>query len=245
VAAEWTWQSLGGGWGVLKRDPIGILLPASGALLVHVAGVMAVRAAWYEPPAVGAAGYALSDWGALAALAAGVQLARILLGSAFRAPMIAAGARALDRPASGLRGALPLVAVDLVVGGLELLAAAIVGVPLGGLAFLALTRGLALLAALAAAAGLVGAATIALVVRASFAYAAAEAVIDRHPPWKALGNAWTRARGDRVQLMVLLVTGDALLGVGGALCGAGALPGYPIADLAVLHRWTRREAEAA
>ncbi|MEQ1504702.1 MAG: hypothetical protein ABMB14_20850, partial [Myxococcota bacterium] len=37
--------------------------------------------------------------------------------------------------------------------------------------------------------------------------------------------------------IALVLAGDLATAIGGLPCGAGALPGYPITDLAALRRW--------
>lgn len=229
---EWVHQSLRGGWQTLKREPIGILLPAAGALLMHVAAGMIVRSTW------------------------GVELTRIVLvglavtalvrvaGAVFRAPMIAAAARALDLSATGVARAPQLAIVELLTTLAQLIASAIIVVPLSVATTVLAARGLHLLAALCLSVAAIGGTAIVLLVRATFAYAPAIVLVSRKDPIRALIEASKLARGDWLQLALLLFLGDALTGFGGLLCGAGALPGYPMGDLAVLHRWARRSYEA-
>lgn len=231
---EWLHQSLAGGWGALKRDPIGILLPASGVLLLQASAAMVVRGLWDHTDAATVVG--------AFAVAQGV---RLVLSSGLRAPMIAAGARALDRPVSGLRRAPALLVVEAVIALATLCGAALFMVPTGLASFLILSRGLELFGAIGIAITVVGGAVVALLVRASLAYAPAEAVVAGRGAFGAIGEGWRQGRGDRIQLAMLLLAGDAMIATGGVLCGAGALPGYPMADLAVLHRWARRTSEGA
>lgn len=232
MAGEWVHQSIGGGWRTLGRDPVGILLPAAGVLLLHVGAALIARAAWGDV-----------DLGSFALALLAVHAARVLLTSPLRAPLIAAGARALDRPATGSTRALQLLVVDLVTGALQLAVAALIAVPVGALSFLLLERGLHLFGAIGVGIALVGAAAASLLVRAALAYAPAEVVVARRGPLSALAEGWRGGRGDRVQLAIVLLFGDLAVAGGGALCGAGALPGYPLADLAILHRWTKRTKE--
>ena len=231
---EWLHQSLQGGWRTLTRDPIGILLPAAGVLLLQASSVIVVRSLWDRV-----------DLETIAIAFCAAQAVRLLLASLLRAPMIAAGARALDRPVSGLPRAPHLLVVEAVIALATLAGAAFVMVPLGLLSFLLLSRGLDLFGAIGISVTVIGGAVAALLVRASLAYAPVETVVAGRPAWTALGDGWRRARGDRLQLAAILLLGDVLVASGGALCGAGALPGYPMADLAVLHRWNRRIAEPA
>ena len=234
MTGEWVHQSIGGGWRTLGRDPIGILLPTAGVLLLHVAAAMVARAAWGEV-----------DVASFVAALLVVHGVRILLTSPLRAPMIAAAARALDRPATGATRALQLLVVDLITGLLQILVAALIAVPVGGLSVLVLERGLHLFGAIGIGVALVGGAAASLLVRAALAYAPAEVVVARKGPFSALAEGWRVGKGDRLQLAIVLLFGDVALALGGAMCVAGALPGYPLADLAVLHRWTRRAKEAA
>jgi hypothetical protein len=226
LGPEWAHQSLAGGYRLLGRDPIGILLPCGAALLAQVLAMMAVRGAVSELDPTGVLTLAL------AALAV-----RLVIGGILRAPTLAAGARALDRPASAALAIPGVVFIDLLVAALELLAAAIPLVPAVALALFALSRGIPLLAAILAGGGAVLAALAILVVRALFAYAPAEVVVARKSAPAALAASFSRARYDLPALVLLLLAGDVAVGLGGAFCGVGALPGYPLSDLAVLHRW--------
>lgn len=230
MARPWVHQSFLGAWGVLERDPIGVLLPAAGALFVQIVAIGVLRVVWGR-----------ADLFAVLMVVLAGHVGRVVLASPFRAPMIAAGARALDRPAIGWPRALPLVAADLLVSALELLAAAVVAVPLAGFAALATQRGVYVGGSLFVALAAIGAAVAALLVRAAFAYAPAEVVVGGRAALPALARAWRKGSGDRLQLAALVLGGDLVFALGGALCGAGALPGYPVGELAVLHRWVHRE----
>lgn len=215
-----------GGFGALGRDPIGVLLPTAGVLLLQLGVAVAIRNAW-----------GASDPRALVLTVLGVFTAFPVLTSPLRAGVIAAGARALGRPARGLWTAPALVVVEAVVLGLAAVAGVLVAAPFVAIAMASLSRGVPIAAALATGAGALTAATAVLLVRASFAYAAAEAVIGRKGPLRALAAGWRASGPDRLALVGILLVGDLTLALGGALCGAGALPGYPVGDLMVVHRW--------
>lgn len=223
-------RDIPGGVGALGRDPIGILLPTAGVLLVQLALATALRAWW---------GWA--DPRALALAAVGLFTVTPILTSPLRAGMIAAAARALGRPARGWSAAPALVLVEAVVWSLAVATAALVGAPFAMVAVASLSRGVPIAAAAATGIGGMLAAVVGLLVRASFAYAPAEAVIGRRGPLAALSAGWRASGPDRFPLAAALLTGDAALAIGGALCGAGALPGYPIGDLIVVHRWLSSE----
>ena len=228
MGREWLHQSVRGGVGALHRDPIGILLPAAGALLVQVAWALSVRFAWTlwalpETVVFGAAAYVSAS----------------AFSSLFRAPLIAAGARALDVPASGWRRFPALFVVQMVVAAVALAFAAVIAVPAVLAALLLASRQLFLFAAVLLGLGAVGAAFAGLAVRAMFAFAPIEAVLGGQGPLRALALGVQKSRSDRVQLLILILLGDILVGFGGLFCGAGALPGYPFSDLALTHRWLR------
>ncbi|MEQ1570546.1 MAG: hypothetical protein ABMA64_33245, partial [Myxococcota bacterium] len=147
---------------------------------------------------------------------------------------------------TGLRAApwgrpLSLLAVQLVVWVLAALAAAVPAVPglvLGG--WLTANGWLATGAGVGAA-GLALGSGLAVAVRSVFALAAPEVIVGRSSPWRALSRAGARGVRELGPLAVLVLSGDLLTGVGALFCGAAALPGYPITDLAVLHRWRAAE----
>jgi hypothetical protein len=217
-----------GAWTTIGRDPIGILVPAATALAVEAALIVGVRS--FAVSLVSVAG-----------LVVAAVIVRLIVQAPVRAAMIAAAARAQDVPAeAGIGRTLTLLAVDAIRGLLAVVAAAIVGVPLGAGAMWLASRDLFLFAALVASTGLVLSALVGLLARATVAYAAPEAVVGGLGPVAALREGWAEGQGDWPQLALLLLAGDVAVGLGGALCGAGALPGYPIGDVAVLHRWARR-----
>lgn len=209
----------------LRDDPIGILLPAAGLLLLQVLAVMVVRGALD------------AGIGALAVAVVAVVAARVLLGAPLRSRMIAQAARARGiavgpwgRPAALL--------------GVHLLTAALVAPPALGVAAAAVLaaafvagQGWFTTGAFVLAFGLLVATVLALAVRGVFGLAPPLAVVGGRSAVAAMSGSFRHARAEGLRLFVLLAIGDLLVAVGALLCGAGALPGYPVADLAVLDRW--------
>ena len=147
----------------------------------------------------------------------------------------------LDRPVVALARVPSLAAVVLVTTALE---TAVVVPTLGlgmGAAYALLSRGVVVpaMAALAACAAL--AAGLLILVRTALALAPIEAVAGRANPIRAFIENFRRLPREFVGLVPLVVAGEAAVAAGVVACGAGALPGYPIGDLAVLHRWAELE----
>lgn len=227
-AEEWLHRDAIGAWDIIGRDPIGVLAPAAAALAVEATLAFGIRA------------YATS-WLTVVELVAAAVVVRWIVQAPFRTAMIAAAARAHGLAAEATVGrVLALLGVDAIRGIASVAAAAMIGVPLGAAAVGLATRDLFLFAALIGALGAVLAALVGLMVRASFAFASPEAVVGSSGPFGAIRRGWSASGGNRLQIAALLLAGDVAVGFGGALCGAGALPGYPIGDVAVLHRWARR-----
>lgn len=230
MSGESVIASVRGGWTLIQRDPVGVLLPAAGSLLLQGLVLAGVQSGWG----------ALGPWnlvGLFALLAAG----RVILASPLRTWVLAAGARELDRPFPPLRQTPSLLMVWLISAGVEGL---LVGGLLGGAvlpAWWLLARGtywgaVLLMATTGPAVLVVGAAA-----RTAFAYAVIEATAGRCGPWRALSQGWRRTGRDWLAVMGILLSGELVFALGGLICGAGALPGLPLADLALLHRWVQAQ----
>lgn len=222
--------SLRGGWAMILRDPIGVLLPAAGMLLLQAAILVCAQAWWSE----------LGTWTLIATIA-GLSAARVLVASPLRASMLAAGARQVGRSFRVLGRSPALAVVWLICGGLEL---GIVGALLSTAAVPAwwlLARGtywgaVLLMMTTAPAILLVG-----VVARTAFAYVAIEATAGRQPLDRAFGTGLRKAGRDWLPVLSILSVGELAVALGSLICGAGALPGFPLAELALLHRWSSME----
>lgn len=232
--------SLVAAWSTLKDDPIRLLLPAAGILLLQLAALIVIRAAAAALPWPM---HGRDVWLSFVAWVGVVHLVRFALSTPLRASLIAAGARTLGTDAAP-RLALPTL--WLVEGAIAVtqvgawLAIAVPGVLCAG--GLVGARAITL-ATVVLAFALVGAAAASFSVRALLAFAPYEVVLAGRGPIAAVQRGWHGARGQRMGLAILMIVGDLLVGVGGLCCGAGALPGYPIGPLAVLHRWSASREE--
>jgi hypothetical protein len=214
-------------WRAMKADPVGILLPTAGVLLVQLTGSIALRQAWPQ-----------STWLELGGVAVVVHAAGIVLSAPLRAAILGAAAEARGRPVvSSLRAPALAIVLILTAALQTLLVAASLGI--GALAAMALsTRGMYTLSTLAVAAAVLFAALLSLLVRAVFGFAPAEAVVAGKGGFRAM---WHGISGSQViQVALLLLIGDIALALGSVCCGVGALPSYPIGELAVLDRWLGR-----
>lgn len=227
---EWTHQSLRGGWSAMGRDPIGILGPAAGVLLVQAAVMAVLRGVIFAGTPASFLGIAL--------------IGAVVLQAPLRLAMLRAGGRALGSDGTRLGATLSLLVVDGVTLLVQAVLASVVLVPTLFLATVALSREVPLLAALIAGFGLVISALLWVLARSLFAYAPAR-VVAGSGPFRALRDGFSDASGDRVQVLAIAAVGDVMFALGGLFCGAGALPGYPFADMALLHRWTVRSAASA
>lgn len=209
----------------VREDPVGILLPAAAILLLQLAAVSVVRALWFDSslPAV--------------AWAVGLVVLRVIGGTVLRARLIAVGARAVGMTSAPWGRPWALLGVELVVGTIVLLGASIVGLPILAIAAGIAAQGWYTTGAITFAAGIGLATGTALLVRAVFALAPADVTVEGSSAVRALLQSLGRAPREIGPLLALVLVGDLLVAVGGLLCGAGALPGYPISDLAMLHRW--------
>lgn len=234
MGAEWAHNSLRHAWWTLQRDPVRILLPSAGALLLELAVAIGLRSV-----------FPLVELGVWLELWAASRVFVVLAQSPFRASMLRAGAEAMNQPSGGVARFPHLAAVSLVIQLLYVLATAALAVPALVLAFWLWRRGLDPLAGLVLGVGVTAGTLLGLFARSLFAYAPIEAVVHRKNAFAALRDGFRAGGGDRVGTLLVLFGGDLAFGVGGALCGAGALPGYPLGDLAILHRWTVRSPEVS
>lgn len=198
-----------------------------GLLLLQMLALISTR----EAPTGG-------SWILLVGIALLLQLARLTLGVPLRAAVLAAGARVLAHPTKGWRAVPSLWVVHLTIAAMQTLGAALFVLPgLAAASYLALRGWLVLGPVILTAAVLLGA-VVSLLIGSVFAYAPMESVVGRRGPLASLLESLRTTRGERIQLAALLLCGELATGLGALLCGAGALPGYPMADLAVLHRWS-------
>ena len=220
--------NLAAAWRQLTGDPVGVLVPAGGALLLQLVGMRLCQALVGE-----------MSWGSLLLAVAGIELVRRIAVAPLRALILRAGARVLERTAATgwVRGALSLAVIELVVGLVVGLVGAVIIGPSLFVAALLVARGAPTAAVIVAAAGALLALLLTLLLRALFAYAVPEAVIGGKGPIDALSSGFELGQNDFVALVGLLFAGDVILAVGTLPCAVGALPAYPIADLAVLSRW--------
>jgi len=79
--------------------------------------------------------------------------------------------------------------------------------------------------------------------RTAFAYSIIEATAGKKGPYNALKVGLRRAGRDWFNVLCIELIAELVFGIGALLCGAGALPGLPLADLALLHRWTDLDEE--
>lgn len=229
-------EDLAAAWGALKRDPVRVLLPAAGLLLLETGLLLALRDSWTrltpDP----------WTWVALGASVPGLRFAAAVLGVPLRAALLVAGGRALGLEGGGWGRVPALLGVELVTAGCAWLAAVAAGLPLLGLGIALVARGWFALGTLSLFAGAVLGTLLHAAIRGVLGFAPAEAVFGRRGGAASLRRAVSEGRGSRLLLAALWLAGDTLVLAGGLLCGAGALPGYPIADLAVLHRWSAARA---
>lgn len=228
-------RCLWGAWRTVQHDPIGVLFPASGLLLLQVLGALLARAVWD--------GVGPREAVATFFVAAAVQS---VIGAPLRSRMIAAGARAHGLRVRPWGRPAALLGVQLVTGPAHLGAGLAVALPLLGVAAGFASEGWLSTSSVVAAAGVCGGTLASLAVRGLLAWAPIEAVVGGASGLGALWRSVVRGGRERPVAFSVVLLGDLLVAFGGLICGAGALPGYPIADLALLHRWSgaRRGADA-
>ncbi|MCA9493775.1 MAG: hypothetical protein KC621_27770 [Myxococcales bacterium] len=217
--------SLGGAWDLLRTDPVGLLLPTGGLLLVDVVGAMVLREAVLRGPTI------------LALVVCGGWLSRTVLGAPLRSRMLAVAARARGVRAPRWGRPLAVLGAELVVGPASLGVGGVIGGIGLAASALVLSEGWVATASVVLAFGTVLAVTVALAVRACFATAALEAAVAGASGLGSLRAAILAGPRTIASSFALLVVGGLLTGVGALACGALLLPGYPIADLAIAERW--------
>lgn len=218
--------NVAGAWRAMCHDPVGVLWPAAAVLALQAAGALLLQQ--------------LLRTGQLEMLLTtifAVSLIRILLGAPLRSRMLGAGARAMGLTADDRW--IALLGVHLIVGPLQLsLATGIVALGTGLTTVIA-AHGLPTLASFAWFCGWLGATLVALGIRAIFAYAPIEVLLRGRSALGALRRSAVRGPADTLAALVLIGIGDLAVLSGTLTCGAGALPGYPLSDLALLDRWRR------
>jgi len=220
-------KDLSGAWTALTRDPVGILLPAAGLLLFDV---LAVR--WLPWPSP------TDEYAVMLAVFLGI---RTLWQATLRWTLLAAGARALNARPLFRWHSLPSM---WLIDGFRNLVSILVGIatlaPLALVTLWLFRQQLQVIAGFTVAGGALFSLLLWITVRALLAPMVAEVILGK-PAWKAMIDGLRYSKGQFAAVGVLIAAGDLLTGVGGALCGAGALPGYPISDLAVLYRRLQQE----
>jgi hypothetical protein len=229
---EWTYQSLSGGWQAMGRDPIRVLLPAAGILLLQAAWIALVRDAVLTGDPTGARW--VGGAGAVVVIAAlGLHLVQVPL----RLGMLRAGGRAVGIDVRPRWSAIfSLLLVDTLTLVVQAAIASVVIVPTALVGALALSREVPVIAALVVSAGLLIGALGWAAARTLFAYAPAH-ILTGAGPITSLIEGLRDANRDRLGVLAIAAVGQAMFAAGGLSCGAGALPGYPFAELALLHRW--------
>jgi hypothetical protein len=216
----------------LRDDPVGVLLPAGGALLLDALVLRWAQQLW--PLAQVQLDQALL----LLLLALGI---REILRALLRSRMLAASARASGLPAAPWGRPLALLGVQLVVVPLTLGFGALLAVPIAMSALFVGSHGWFTSSALLLALSFAAALLASVLVRALFAAAPSEVIVARRSALRALLSSARCPPQELAVRLLLVLAGDLLVSVGGLSCGAGGLPGYPITDVAMLHRWRGRE----
>lgn len=213
---------------LIREDPVGILLPAGGVLLLDAAPILTLSRLWPSDrsEALTAAVVLTALWGAL-----------LVPRTALRSRMIAVGARTAGLSAAPWGRPLALFGVQLILMPLVALAALLFGLPLVLVASLVASQGFWTTAAVLFATGVGTATLMALTVRALFSVAPALVIVDGRSSLFALAESARYGPREIGSRLLLVWTGDLLTSLGGLLCGAGGLPGYPITDLALLLWW--------
>lgn len=236
-------RDLSGALRAIERHPFGILLPAAGRLLAGVLTALVLIRLLRED-----AGWMLRDrpLDAAARLAiawAVLRIPRFALELPFRGLMLAGGATAMGSRHHGPRLG-PLLVVTAADAVFRAGIGAVVGVPGLALALFVLSTGWFATGLLLAGASVLAAELAAVAAGALVAGAPAEVVVGGRGSLAALGASLLQAPSAWLPRFAYLLAGSATVTLGSLFCGAGALPGYPIAELAVLHHWLRRFAPA-
>ncbi len=220
--------NLGRAWRVERDDPAGVLLPAAGLLMLQVLAAMAAQRGW-----------GVGGWQGVVVVLAAATAVRVVVGAPLRAWMLVAAARSMGIAARARW--MALLGVQLLVGPLQVLLAGACLAAGGVIAGIVAGHGWYTTAGLLGFLGLVAATLVTLVVRTLFAYAPVEVVAAGRSGTGALWASLQRTPADALAILLLLGIGDLLTALGALACGAGALPGYPISDLALLDRWKDRD----
>lgn len=208
-------------WRLVVHDPVGILVPAMGILLVQ--GVVIVEArevAWAAGPRAGLV-VGLLGWGGMALVTAPLRVA-----------MLQRGAAAAGLPCLGLRRSLAMAGTQLALAGIDI---ALLGATAAAFLLVQavlLAYGWWSLAFLGGGLLLLLAAALSITVRVALAWAPVEVVVRGRSGLGALLGSLQR--GAPLRALVAVVGGGLATGMGALLCVAGALPGYPLRDLALL-----------
>jgi len=213
--------ALRAGWGLVGRDPVGVLVPAGGILLLQAAVWLDLRA--------GVGVRTVTE--ASLRFTLGLLLVAVL-SAPLRVAVLQAGARCLPRRGLGLRRSAAMAGAQLVVAtiqGLWISASLVVLALVGGGA---LAYGWWSVASLGGALVLLGSACGYVLLQTAVAWVPVAVVVGGH---SGLGAVVASLRhGDWGTALASVVGGGLATGLGGLLCGAGALPGYPLRDLALL-----------
>ncbi len=232
-------RDLAGALRAIERHPVGILLPAGGRLLAGVISAMILVAIVRDEGAMQLRADPVGFGGRLGVAWWALRIPQFAVELPFRGLMLAGGATAMGAPHHGPRlGPLLVVtAADaLFRAGMGLL----VGVPGLAAALFVIGTGWFATGLFLAAVSVLAAELAAVAAGALLAGAPAEVVVGGRGGIAAIGASLVQAPYAWLPRFAFLLVGDAVVAVGSLVCGAGALPGYPIAELAVLHHWLRR-----
>ncbi|MBN2799638.1 MAG: hypothetical protein JXX28_10870 [Deltaproteobacteria bacterium] len=219
------WRAYRGGAALIGRDPVRILFPTGGLLLIDLLFTWALWGALPLP------------WGELAWRIALLVLVREAAGLPLRAWFWSAAAGALGLRARPLRR-LPSLALVRVTGGLvqALAMGSLALIPLAISAYL-LPRGAWLGSALALALAALLASLGGVMARGLWAFAELEAVAGAGGPWASVSRSASLAARHPLAVLAALLAGDVALSLGALAGGAGALPAWPWPKLVMLHLW--------
>ena len=222
---EWSLQSIAGGWQMLTHDPLPILAASALAITAQVVALLTINSLGKD-----------SLWPHYLTIIGITQVLVFVIGQFARVNIISAGAQTPPSPVKVTRTVQLVVAESIrltIQVGVGLLALT----PFAILSAILAHQNLWALAAAITAIGLMLSTLLGLWIRACYAYTAHEIIINQCSFFTALRRSWTITQGDRLSLMSLNIMADVLVAAGGLLLTAGALPAYPMRDLALLHRW--------
>jgi hypothetical protein len=218
-------RSLWGAWSVITRDPLGVLVPTMGIGWAQLAVLVWMRQLFVEQGLLVGSASLLVGWSALSVLTAPLRTV------ALHRAAVASG-RASAGP--GRWGAMAGV---MLVSGLLDVGVALLSVGVAaGLAWAALAYGWFTLGALSAALVLGLGALVAFALRVALAWAPVEVVLAGRSGSRALVASLTR--GQVLHSLVAVAGGGLVAGLGALICLAGALPGAPLCDVALLVAWS-------